>query len=310
MAMDYLVNIVVLNTPEAYTPLATLVISLVVATPLAYWLTSQRLRVEQMRDDLTASVAAKQKAIEEVEAALVKASEAERLYRLLGDNLTDHVALWSTKGERVYSSPSIERITGYTHDEFMALPPQAMVSDADFKRVQGIIQGLVPGGPPAHADYESLRKDGTPIWLESSYSRLADGSGILLATSRDITERKRLELDIAKALELAETASAAKSDFLANMTHELRTPLTAIIGFAERAEAARATFPRPPPARSATSWTPATPCSVSSTTCSTSRGWRPAQLELDPAPFDPAAHGHVHAPLSWKSSAVGQGPGH
>jgi PAS domain S-box-containing protein len=288
MAMDYLVNIVVLNTPEAYTPLATLVISLVVATPLAYWLTSQRLRVEQMRDDLTASVAAKQKAIEEVEAALVKASEAERLYRLLGDNLTDHVALWSTKGERVYSSPSIERITGYTHDEFMALPPQAMVSDADFKRVQGIIQGLVPGGPPAHADYESLRKDGTPIWLESSYSRLADGSGILLATSRDITERKRLELDIAKALELAETASAAKSDFLANMTHELRTPLTAIIGFAEVLRRSRDLSKTA--ARQVGHILDAsnTLLSVVNDVLDFSR-LEAGGLELDPAPFDPAA---------------------
>jgi len=288
MAMDYLINIIVLNAPQAYTPLATLLISLVVATPLAYWLTSQRLRVERMRDDLTASVAAKQKAIDEVQAALAKASEAERLYRLLGDNLTDHVALWSPKGERVYSSPSIERITGYTHDEFMALPPQAMVSDADFKRVQGVIRGLIPGGPPVHADYESIRKDGRVIWLESSYSRLGDGSNILLVTSRDITERKHLEIDLAKALELAETASAAKSDFLANMTHELRTPLTAIIGFAEVLRRSRDLSKTA--ARQVGHILDAsnTLLSVVNDVLDFSR-LEAGGLELDPAPFDPAA---------------------
>jgi len=241
-----------------------------------------------MRDDLAASVAAKQGAIEEAEQALTKFREAERLYRLLGDNLTDHVALWTPKGERLYSSPSIERITGYTTDEFLALPPTAMVSRADFERVQGIIRSLAPGGPPISADYECFRKDGAAIWLESAYSRLGDGSGILLVTSRDITERKRLELDIAKALDLAETASAAKSDFLANMTHELRTPLTAILGFAEVLRRSRGLTKTA--ARQVGHILDAshTLLSVVNDVLDFSR-LEAGGLELDPGPFDPAA---------------------
>ncbi|WP_454718644.1 ATP-binding protein [Caulobacter segnis] len=278
---DYLINVLVMDNPQAFTPFTTLIIATVVATPLAYWLTSQRMKLEQLRDDLSASVEAQQRAIEQYQ-------EADRLYRLLGDNLTDHVALWSPKGERIYSSPSIERITGYTHEEFMALPPQAMVSDADFKRVQGLIRGLIPGGAPLHADYQSARKDGTEIWLESAYSRLGDGSDILLVTSRDITERKRLEIGIAKALELAEAASAAKSDFLANMTHELRTPLTAIIGFAEVLRRSRNL--NKTAARQVGHILDAsnTLLSVVNDVLDFSR-LEAGGLELDPGPFDPAA---------------------
>nr|WP_295107544.1 ATP-binding protein [uncultured Caulobacter sp.] len=278
---DYVVNVLVLRNLGAFTPFTTLIIATVVATPLAYWLTSQRMRLEQMRDDLSASVEAQRRAIEQYR-------EADRLYRLLGDNLTDHVALWSPKGERIYSSPSIERITGYTHEEFMALPPQAMVSEADFKRVQGVIRGLEAGGPPVHADYESTRKDGRVIWLESSYSRLGDGSNILLVTSRDITQRKQLEIDIAKALELAEAASAAKSDFLANMTHELRTPLTAIIGFAEVLRRSRNL--NKTAARHVGHILDAsnTLLSVVNDVLDFSR-LEAGGLELDPGPFDPAA---------------------
>jgi PAS domain S-box-containing protein len=288
MVMDYVVNILLLHNPIGYTPFATLLIALIVATPLAYWLTSQRMRLEHMHAELTASVNAKQHAVEEAESALAKYREADRLYRLLGDNLTDHVALWSTKGERLYSSPSIVQITGYSHEEFMALPPTAMVSDADFKRVQGIIGGLTPGGEPQSTDYECFRKDGQAIWLESTYSRLGDGSNILLVTSRDITQRKQLEIDIAKALELAEGASAAKSDFLANMTHELRTPLTAIIGFAEvlrRSGGLTTTSTRQVGHILDAS---NTLLSVVNDVLDFSR-LEAGGLELDPGPFDPAA---------------------
>ncbi len=62
-----------------------------------------------------------------------------------------------------------------------------------------------------------------------------EGRPAYLASLRDITERKRMELELARAKEDAESANRAKSDFLAKMSHEVRTPMTGVVGMTELA---------------------------------------------------------------------------
>ena len=78
-----------------------------------------------------------------------------------------------------------------------------------------------------------------------------DGQKIIQGLVRDITERKKVEVELDKhrhhleelveeraadmkvARDEAESANAAKSGFLSRMSHELRTQMNAILGFAQ-----------------------------------------------------------------------------
>lgn len=80
-----------------------------------------------------------------------------------------------------------------------------------------------------------LRKNGelANILASSGVIELSGKRKFRISTMVDITHLKKIERDLRKAKEHADTALQAKSMFLANMSHELRTPLNAIIGFSD-----------------------------------------------------------------------------
>ncbi|MDX1781333.1 MAG: ATP-binding protein [Thalassovita sp.] len=56
---------------------------------------------------------------------------------------------------------------------------------------------------------------------------------VLMTGFREMQRREAIERELCAAVQRANEASLAKSQFLANITHELRTPLNAIIGYSE-----------------------------------------------------------------------------
>jgi PAS domain S-box-containing protein len=235
----------VLRHPEAFAPLQAGLLALLISAPLCYLLVRQGFALRRFQDDLSVSLDEKNRAIVELqqrrleaeqaqaqtEQALERLGESEALYRLLADNQSDVISLWTSDMRRRYTSPSSQDATGYSPREMMERPSLFNVHPDDLATVRALIDALPAGGSARSAEYRVIHRDGSEIWVEGAFQRLDDGEDSLISTTRVITKRKTLEAALIQALNEAQAAVLAKSEFLANMTHELRTPLNAIIGF-------------------------------------------------------------------------------
>lgn len=96
---------------------------------------------------------------------------------------------------------------------------------------------LTPDGEPAGVYEWEFQNTSNGRWytISDRAIRWVDGRIVRLEIATDITDRKKTESDLRRAMEEIKQASLAKSEFLANMSHEIRTPLNAIIGMTDLA---------------------------------------------------------------------------
>ena len=76
--------------------------------------------------------------------------------------------------------------------------------------------------------YSALQRRGNDTWIQVTEYRTQDGGTV--GVYSDLSEIKRLAIELERAKNEAEAANETKSTFLATMSHEIRTPMNGIIG--------------------------------------------------------------------------------
>ena len=157
--------------------------------------------------------------------------ESEMRFRLIAENGSDVVSLYSTEGRIIYISPSCERVLGFLPEEMPRMAPFAIVHPQDLDRLQRHFNQLVRGEPVASIQVRMMHKTGRHLWLEMMWRSVLDDAGQvtqLQVSSRDITDSKQYE----RRLEDAQRKLRQQQDMLQDVNSKL-TELAAVDGLTQ-----------------------------------------------------------------------------
>ena len=157
----------------------------------------------------------------------------EELFSNLSRNVDDVFLMIDTETSKVeYVSPNVQRILGLSpeavQEDLHVLYPAG--DDSGASRLENLMQ--MEQGVQQEWEREFVNQEtGEPRYIHvTGFLNDVQGARKCIVDMSDRTGEHQTTLAVEAALEVAEKASKAKTDFLSNMSHDIRTPMNAIIG--------------------------------------------------------------------------------
>ncbi|HET7271210.1 MAG TPA: PAS domain S-box protein, partial [Rubrobacter sp.] len=131
--------------------------------------------------------------------------ESEKLYRLLAENSSDLISKHTPEGVYTYASPACRTLLGYEPEELVGHSSYEFSHPEDLEQIRSTHSVLLQHPDVHTVSYRIRRKDGSYIWFETTSRGVrepeTDEVLEIIAASRNITERKRVEAELRESQE-------------------------------------------------------------------------------------------------------------
>jgi len=157
--------------------------------------------------------------------------QREELFRLITENAADLIAVVDAQGKSLYSSPSYEKVLGYTAEELRSSSAFEQIHPDDRADVEEALKESVVGGTGRRIEYRIRHRDGIWRYLESTASAILTAEGKvehLVIVSRDVTARRQLEGQFHQAQKME-----AVGRLSGGIAHDFNNLLGVITGYSE-----------------------------------------------------------------------------
>ncbi len=155
------------------------------------------------------------------------------VFRWIVDQLPAAVIITGLDGTIEYVNRHLVETTGYSRDELIGENCRGFALGDRDSRFRDELWNTVVAGRAWQGALETRRKNGRRVSELADILPFRGGDGAVsrvVVVKRDVTEWQVAGERLAEALEGAEEAGRAKTEFLSGISHELRTPLSGISG--------------------------------------------------------------------------------
>jgi PAS domain S-box-containing protein len=160
--------------------------------------------------------------------------ESEAKYRQLVELAQEGVWALDNEGSTVFVNPRMAKMLGYSESEMIGKNLVTFLEKSDSDLAMHNLEGCKLGNQ-GECEFEFIQKDGTHMYANIAASSIQDDAGNYIGTLAlvaDITERKKMEVNLKESRDKLEIMNE-KLGVVGSLTrHDVRNKLSAVTGYA------------------------------------------------------------------------------